>query len=417
LDILEASLFRHTADESVIRTRYRGATKDLYFKANKPLWADEFLSLDFVAISLCHYASALGADLHVNGLLSSQQLDRLDEFLQIWSTWRPDLYNRIRISGTAEIEEPLPVNDRAVLAFSGGVDASFSLLAHHDKLLGRLSRKIDLGILVLGWDIRPGDIRGEIIAQDSAEKALADFGADCATIETNWQQDFCPDWFMGHTAAIAGILHTVSAKYSSGVISGDTSYLQEFFIGPYSNSTAVNHLLGSRRFQIIHTGGNHTRIQKTRAILDHAFAGRYLRVCYAENSEGENCGHCRKCVTTQLGIMALGHDPSKLFREPMKAEDLERLDTNRHGVTFLEEVLEILPTNHEMYPALADAVSRGMRLNFPRNKYDPNTEQQTLFADQIHRLELEIAALRNSTSWKITSPIRAIRGFLNRLKL
>ena len=95
------------------------------------------------------------ADLYIDGTVNESVLRNLGEFIQIWSNWggrtcfRWSAYGRktlLRIRRTGK--KP------AVIAFSGGVDASFSLAAHQSKLLGATSREIGLGVLIAGFDLR-----------------------------------------------------------------------------------------------------------------------------------------------------------------------------------------------------------------------------------------------------------------------
>ena len=49
--------------------------------------------------------------------------------------------------------EGVPLNRDTLMLFSGGADSSFSVYRHHQGLLGRRSRRISAGLMVLGFDI------------------------------------------------------------------------------------------------------------------------------------------------------------------------------------------------------------------------------------------------------------------------
>src|SRR5918994_1385594 len=103
----------------------------LRFASPEPVWAAPPPTHDFIAVSLAQYAASEGCDLHVDGPVTTSQLERLDELQTIWSVWRPDKFQRIGLSADEEVPLPEPAERRgAVMGFSGGGGASFALAAH-----------------------------------------------------------------------------------------------------------------------------------------------------------------------------------------------------------------------------------------------------------------------------------------------
>src|SRR6476646_2519281 len=170
---ITAWLEDHRPDYLLVRTEIDGACKDLYFRADRPVWHTRPQVLDFVAVALAQHAANLRRDLHIRGRVTKSQLANLAEYLQIWSTWKPDCFQNILISCDEEMELPKSQSP-AAMAFSGGVDSSYSLLAHNRKMLGRLSVPVGIGVLVVGWDLRHGDQRAADVALRRAEKTLAE---------------------------------------------------------------------------------------------------------------------------------------------------------------------------------------------------------------------------------------------------
>jgi hypothetical protein len=318
--------------------------RPLLFRSPDPLWTNPPSTLDFAAIALAQYAAAHGEDLHLVGPVTAALLDNLDEYLQIWSVWRPAKFARVHIHADEEVSEPALAGRRgAVMGFSGGVDAAFALAAHSSRAVGRLSRQIELGVLVLGWDIRPGDDEAARTAADSVRQSLAAYGSDCAVVSTNWQQDFCPAWFMMFNAGLTSILRTLSDQYSSIVHATDKNYAQEFRQGPYGSSMAINHLLGTPGFPVVSTGGTHRRLERVAFLGDHPQLLDRLRVCFAPDAAGANCGRCEKCVRTQLELMAAGVH-SAAFPEPLTQEMLDRVQArNPRVIPHYVDVLAHLP--------------------------------------------------------------------------
>ena len=77
-----------------------GTGGTLTFSSPDPVWEALPPTHDFIAVALVQYAASEGCDLHVEGPVTSAQLDRLDELQTIWSVWRPDKFRRIELSRT-----------------------------------------------------------------------------------------------------------------------------------------------------------------------------------------------------------------------------------------------------------------------------------------------------------------------------
>ncbi|MDD3371430.1 MAG: hypothetical protein PHE27_06355 [Alphaproteobacteria bacterium] len=356
---LEVALVKHKSNELVVSATTSKGSQYLFFKSNKNLWTKRFKTLDFALVAMSQYASANKLDLEIRGTVSRSQLSNIDEFLQIWSSWRPDLFHRISIKAKKIVEIPNDPKRKSVLLFSGGVDSSFSLAAHSAGILGHLSKKIGLGVLVVGWDLKHGDISARNIALEKAERVLKDFSADCAIVATNWQQDFCPIWFKGYNVACSSILQTLSERFSSGIFSNDFSYSQELRIGAHGSHIAINHLLGSNRFPIVTTGGTHTRLERIQFLKNFPVLIENLRVCYEENAGGNNCGVCEKCVRTQLELAANGINTKNLFTTPVDEDKIRRIDVHTGlRMIFLEELKEKLPSEHKFSAVLNEVYER-----------------------------------------------------------
>jgi hypothetical protein len=331
-----------------------GEERTLWFASPDPAWEWPPPTLDFVAVSLAHYAAHLGLDLHVDGPVTTAQLDHLDQFVTIWSVWRPDLFRQVSISaeevpGRTRAESP----DGAVMTFSGGVDAGFALAVHADGRAGRLNRRVDLGVLVVGSDLRHGDTEALALAQDSARRVLESYGARLAVVASNWRQDFCDKWFMSFNTGFMGVLHTFSAGHGAGIHATDHNYRLELTRPPYGTHTAINHLLGNPSFPIISTGGTHQRIERVEYLGHHPRILESLRVCYQADAGGTNCGRCEKCVRTQLELRALGlqNAAARAFPNTFELSDLHAAKARTPLVVSLfENIFERLAPDDPVRP-------------------------------------------------------------------
>jgi hypothetical protein len=424
--VIRAVLESSTPHRLVVRVDEPDRVGALTYTSPEPLWSTAPRTHDFIAVALAQYAAAAGDDLVVEGPVTAALLENLDEYLQIWSSWRPDLYRRVEIRPAEQVTVRAPATSSAVMGFSGGVDASFALAAHVDAAVGRLSRTIGRGVLVLGWDIKPGDEQGARRAEAAVRHSLSHYGVQTSVISTNWQQEYCRAWFMSFTSGLMGVLHTLSDEHGCAVHATDRSYSEELRIGPYGSHMMVNHLLGHPGFPLISTGGTHSRIDRLAYLEHHPQLLANLRVCYQADAGGANCGRCEKCVRTQLEMRAVGIASDAMFPTPMQADDLMRARAHRPAVLMhFEDVLRRLPDDDPVKPTLRHWL-RDRRLEHAREAKLPLARVDELEGRlarartelgemgrrvseaerQAAEAHAELAAVHASRSWRWTSPLR-----------
>lgn len=97
-------------------------------------------------------------------------------------------------------------------------------------------------------------------------------------------------------------------------------------------------------FQVITGGGKSERLEKTRAICNFAPARKLLNVCLNPH-RARNCGSCRKCMRTLLGLDAL--NALDLFQEVFDIAEYRRTRISsfvylveNKGNTMLSEIYE-----------------------------------------------------------------------------
>lgn len=99
---------------------------------------------DSALVSVLLHVMEHGSVLRVLGSVSPTLLAGLDATQEVWMRWRPSRYRRIAIE--ADHESELAPHDHdcstAICAFSGGVDASFTLFRHLLGHAGRATRDL-----------------------------------------------------------------------------------------------------------------------------------------------------------------------------------------------------------------------------------------------------------------------------------
>ena len=262
------------------------------------------LTMDAAAVALMPKARRRGVDLHLAGQVARSRLAAIEELQDVWSAWPADKHERTRITAD-EVHDDVPVTGRrGLLAFSGGLDAVYSLVAHRTGALGHRSvpslramfiRRIELNMP------RDRDIERAV----ASARAIADeVGAPLVTVETNWRTAFSPNYPMHHMLGIAGALRAMVQPGERVLVSSGAPYGSEVI--PHGANALTDRLLGQNAHPCEPTGYGVDRIQKCRAVAHLASVREGLRVCWQREAPGRNCGSCEKCVRSKLSFLAAG---------------------------------------------------------------------------------------------------------------
>ena len=109
-------------------------TESLYFKF--PIkYKDELSDLADPWVILClHKMMRVGGTFYVSGTISKSLLANLEQYCECWLMLRPD-YKPIKIIPNAEFDDVAKqVSNSAIMTFSGGLDASFTMFRHKTGL-------------------------------------------------------------------------------------------------------------------------------------------------------------------------------------------------------------------------------------------------------------------------------------------
>jgi len=251
------------------------------------------------------------SDLIVHGDVSSRLLENLEEFRAAWVSWRPERYSRIEIVADNEIDRrSREKSNNTIVAFSGGVDASFTAYRHVKGLCGRLKKDIKTGMFIHGFNI--GLDRNDIYDKvaDRAEMMLGSLDIELIRMATNYR-DLGDNFGDSHVAEIASCMLLFENSYSTGLIAGSQPYAEMTL--PWGSNPITDRLLSSDRLEFIHDGAAYTRSEKIEVISDWQEALKYLWVCYQSDNLDKNCCKCEKCIRTILNFRALGLDLPECF--------------------------------------------------------------------------------------------------------
>jgi len=263
---------------------------------------------DHLALALLFFAMRHGTDLHIEGRLSRELLENLEEFQRAWSTWRPERYRPVQISCDEELDPVFPEpRHRAVVALSGGVDGTFAMLEHGGNSTARDRRELVAAMLVHGFDI-PLEASGAFDVTRANSRAMAAcLGLPLTVIRTDWRRGFSHNWEDDFAAGLAACFHLFAGAAEFGLMAAGADYARLVF--PMGENPITNTMMSSDRFRIQMVGYAHSRTEKVAAIAAHGDLAEHLRVCWEGPRTGRNCGRCEKCVRTKLNFLAAGYQP------------------------------------------------------------------------------------------------------------
>jgi hypothetical protein len=276
-----------------------------------------------------------GMAIKVDRKIDRRLLANLDEYQHAWerrSAFRDKgpVYRRVPIEAEPADRLP-PADDSVVLAYSGGLDSTFSLVRHATGSAGPASRPLAGTVFVQGFDIGLADDAFSSALErarpltEELQVPLWPVASNSRLVETPW-----PECYPCHLSAV---LHQFDGSASGGMLASGRRW---DWLGDTSDggSPATDHLLGGRRFEIVHDGAGFDRGDKLALLADHPTALRNLRFCWAGTRLDRNCGECRKCVTTALYFRAVGL-PATCFDTPPTDETVKRVlqDASMGGMT------------------------------------------------------------------------------------
>jgi 7-cyano-7-deazaguanine synthase in queuosine biosynthesis len=298
---------------------------------------EDGLNGNFALTAMLPYAMHHKTNIHLEGRANKEMIACLEECQDLWVLWRPDIYHRIKVTCDT-LESPMfRAGNKAVMAFSGGVDACYSLHAHQKKLLGSRSREIDLGLLIVGFDLDRNNPEWIEIARDANRNILSNYDVKQTVVETNWK-DYCVDWEMAFGIGVTTTLHHFNKLYSFGIWSADEDYQSE--IRPWGNHSSQNSFLSERSFPIYATGAGLDRSAKVKIISGNNSVIENIRVCWAFPTGLLNCGKCEKCLRTYLNFKIAGVQKVKAISDELNPEEIAQVKI-KHEVAraFYAEIL------------------------------------------------------------------------------
>ncbi len=308
--------------------------KELWFKFSNLITPPKDDDCDSYLLALIMDAMKEGRKISIKGSVSKELLSNLVEYQSVWHKWLPDTYKTVDIIVDNINDQEIPVFG-AICAFSGGVDATFSVWRHSQQKHSYRSQKINACSIVHGFDIPLTDTQAFINSKNKAANTLKDININLLPIYTNYRNISKCSW--EHAFATALVATLSNFKYIAGTCIIGSSHEYKHLRFPWGSSPLTDHLLSSNSFKVLHDGSSHTRTEKVNEITEWAIGINNLRVCWEGEHQDSTCGKCEKCLRTQANFLANGQLIPNCFPDIENIEArLQNILQKKMGPPFYE---------------------------------------------------------------------------------
>jgi len=256
--------------------------------------------MDGFVAALVLVAMQRGPRLEVRGAVSARALRGIREYQRVFQAWFPETFSpvEIRVDGptlSSNAKGPTAV----AAAFSGGVDSSYTLMAHLPESEPDTSWQISHAIFVHGFDI---PLSAEEVFSEAATRYrqwLGALGVQLITVRTNIREFVNhPSWDITHGSALASVALLLDRLLGRFYIPASFQYTD---LGPWGSHPLVDPMLSSSTLEIVHDGVA-ARVDKVMRVAEWPEARKWLRVCWERPNASRNCGRCYNCLLTMVSL-------------------------------------------------------------------------------------------------------------------
>lgn len=283
-------------------------------------------SSDGFVVSLLILAMSKGEDIYLKGQMSLELFRRMAKYQEVFNEWFPKELKVINIQcnnfkdiSDAHLKNP-------ACAFSGGVDSFFTLWSHLPENEKNEKRRISYALFVHGFDIPLCDTRTFNTVKEKYEMQLKKIGIHLIPAATNIRDITRQlNWEFTHGSALIGTALFLKKIFSCFYIPSSDPYSD---LVPWGSHPDTDPILSTREMEIVHDGGDFSRIQKIFSISNWEVTFSTLRVCWEHPDGLKNCCKCEKCIRTMLGLkMANSLENYDTFPEKLKGKYIRKCRT------------------------------------------------------------------------------------------
>jgi hypothetical protein len=353
----EITNLRTAPGELCFDARIGERTTNVWMRTESPLTPNADAAL---AVSTMP-AMVHGGRLRMSDPLSPRMLRGQREFQAIQQAWSLDwvfgdpLHEVEVVAPTREADVP-PRTGRVAAFFSGGVDSWGTVLGNPDVTDLIFVRGFDLAYT--GPHARLADeVEGRLrAAADELELPL-----HVVTTNLREMSDQHTLWDIYYGSADVAVALFLAPLFDRVLIASDADYEVQ---GSWGTNWLVDQNWSTEALEIVDDGGRFSRMDRLRRLSENPVACRTLRVCWENPGEAYNCGRCRKCLMTVIGLEALGVRERVNSFPPGLDLDREVLSgiaiNNPVSLSFWEDILDTSRTagRADLEAAVAPVVAK-----------------------------------------------------------
>lgn len=282
---------------------------------------------DGFLFSILFKAMQVGEDLYLDFPISNEALKNATYYIEAWHNLLPNVYQKIKLLPLHRIHSSRgnQQKNEVIAAFSGGVDASFTLIRHRENDWGEASYNIQNVLSVHGFDIPSNKYDEYQQFYKRVSPIFEQYQCQRFKIWTDLREKSQQDWEMSFSAQLASCLHLFSEHFNTALIASSEPYTDMFV--PWGSTPATDFLLSGEMMNLVHDGAGYSRTEKVERIAKNLAASTYIKVCWQNQSIG-NCGQCEKCYRTRLNFMAVGVDVPACFDNPIQLAKIPAMKIN-----------------------------------------------------------------------------------------
>ena len=262
-----------------------------------PEWPDV---LDGVVAAVLPRVMRAGGLLRVAGPVTRGAVRNLTEYAEAWSSWAPDRFARVPIVADAVVDgRRAPRGHRAVVAWSGSLRATHTLVRHRDGAVpGAFA--VAAVLRVVGLHRRDADADAAA-ATTTWRRALAPEGVPLRAVRIDVAGGL-RDLEIGALPLVAAALHATASDVPVGLHARSwlvTAQLRYPRPGP-----ALHDLLGGDACAVRADGGTTSPPAMAAAVARHPALAAVVSDCARRSRLAPACGRCARCTLLRLARRA-----------------------------------------------------------------------------------------------------------------
>jgi hypothetical protein len=271
------------------------------------------------------WAAMSNQDIVVHGPVSAGGLYNLNQLVEVRQRFSPERYPRaieLRADSIVEVARDANEPSKAIAALSGGLDSTFTVVRHGLGLAGEATIPIAAIVMVHGFDASLDRMDQFDAMRRRAEPTIKLLDVPFHVVRTNSRLDW-RTWPQSAIPLTASALSHFGHLAPIALVSAGAPYgIPRFSIG---HPTLIESLASGDWFRVVTDGTGFGRVDKVEMLAPFRDVLAAIKVCWAGDDPGKNCGMCEKCVMTRLNFLAAGIRDAPCYETPLNPEMIARL--------------------------------------------------------------------------------------------